>query len=228
MEHKTISNLNSKAWYRLLKVLFGICLLIVLGGYNLIIFSVGVKQVDQNQTTILCNIFKSDPSTKTPFSPASMGISFNASDFPNGQFDYKGYFRGYNDFNILAILKKCAGQDVNHQKTLTYYGDVYNDQKSTEIFNSYGLVGATSLTQAQTDTYNAEYNAYKQETSGLFGVEKAQYLNFSFHMFDITPIFTYNGFLELFFIGNFVILLIFEAARRAFYYIVLGSIRPVK
>ena len=38
----------------------------------------------------------------------------------------------------------------------------------------------------------------------------------------------FGVFIKLFFIGNLIILLIFEAIRRSFYYIVLGSLKPQK
>lgn len=41
-------------------------------------------------------------------------------------------------------------------------------------------------------------------------------------------VFSFLRFIKFFFIGNFIFLLIFEAIRRAFYYIVLGAIRPKK
>ena len=40
--------------------------------------------------------------------------------------------------------------------------------------------------------------------------------------------FDFSSFIQLFIIGNFVTSLIFEAIRRAFYYIVFGSIKPEK
>lgn len=40
--------------------------------------------------------------------------------------------------------------------------------------------------------------------------------------------FDYFNFTQYFFIGNFLVLLLFEAIRRAFYYIVFGSIKPKK
>ena len=75
---------------------------------------------------------------------------------------------------------------------------------------------------------NVDYQNWKQETSSLFGNQKTQYLDFSIKAFDVIPVFTYDSFLELFFIGNIIILIIIEATRRGFYYIVLGSIKPEK
>ena len=43
-EKKTLQYLNSKAWHRLLKVVFGLGILLVLGIYNFIIISDGGKK----------------------------------------------------------------------------------------------------------------------------------------------------------------------------------------
>lgn len=226
MDHKTISHLNSKAWYRLVKVLFGICLLIVLGGYNFVVFSLGTTQVDQKETTIYCNL-NQPGETKPPFSPASVGIAFSNSDFTDNQFDYKNYFVDFNDFAIEAISKQCY-------PTMTT-SDIYSLQEEADILNKLGLIDSQStvvayknLTRSQQEAYNADYNVYQQETSSLFGNEKAKYLDFSHQLFNVTPVFSSTIFWELFLIGNFVILLIFEAIRRIFYYIVLGSLKPGK
>jgi len=128
----------------------------------------------------------------------------------------------------MSIFKGCAGQDAVKLQTISANGDSYDNQKSGEIVNKYDIIGVKDKSQEQLDSLNNDWNAYKKETANMFGNAKAQYLDFSFHMFDITPVFTYNSFLELFFIGNIVILLIFEAIRRGFYYIVLGSIKPEK
>ena len=40
--------------------------------------------------------------------------------------------------------------------------------------------------------------------------------------------FNFSNFIKLFFIGNFIILLIFEAIKRSFYYVVFGSLKPEK
>jgi hypothetical protein len=216
---KTIGHLKSKAWYRLLKVFFTLALLFVLGSYNLIAYSGGIKQVDQDGTTIKCNLYG-----KNTFSPASINISLRASDFNGGQFDYRRFFEGYNDYTVMAILKGCGNP------SLVFTGaDSYDEQRAAEIANSIGgIIGTKDHTQEQITAFTAQMDTYKQQTSNVFGMDKTRYLDFSFKMFDITPVFTYRGFLELFFIGNVVILLFFEVMRRVFYYIVLGSIKPEK
>jgi len=227
MEKKTLNYLNSKIWYRFLKVLFCLAFLIILGVYNLFLFSYGTTQVDQNKTTIYCNL-REPTETKTPFSPASIGVYLSSSDFTNGQFNYKNYFESYNSFAIESIIKRC------YPKTSST-ADIYDVQKEAEIVNQLGLVNSEGVvlqsqdaTQSQLDAYKTDYANYQKETNSLFGTEKAQYLDFSYQLFNITPVFTSKSFWEFFLIGNFVILLIFEVLRRVFYYVVLGSVRPEK
>jgi hypothetical protein len=206
MENKTISYLNGKTWYRLLKVVFIIAFFIVLGCYNVFVFSDGIRQVDQKETIIKCNY------SEKSFTAASVGASFNVSDFDNRQFDYESFYEGYNEVQIGFILTACY---PNSDPSV----DIYDDQKSAELIAKDGFLS---------NAYNEDWNAYEQETSGLFESEKTQYLDFSVRQFDVTPAFTYSRFLWLFFMGNFLTLLIFEAVRRAFYYIVLGSVKPKK
>jgi hypothetical protein len=222
MENKTIGELNKKAWYRFIKALFIIALLIVLGIFNLIAFTTngGVKQIDPSQTTIQCNL-----ADKKTFTAQSINLYLESSDFANGQFNYKNFFEGYNEYKIKAIYKGC------YPKTYTDNTDIYERQKAAEQVNKYGLVwdGNTyTVPQSVSVALGADYNDYIQKTKNLYGSAKMQYLDFSFDMFDITPVFTYNNFLWLFIIGNAIILLIFEAVRRVFYYIVLGRLNPEK
>lgn len=220
---KTIAELNSKVWYRLVKVLFVLCFVIVLAAFNLIEFSSGVRQVDPNQTTIQCNL-----GAKRSFTAKSIGLYLNTGDFPNGEFDYKAYFEGYNDYSIENILNKCY-------PTQTTTRDIYDRQEAADLLDKHGWTALSihpdgvpnSLSQTQKDTLAADFNStYGQETKGLTGNAKARYLAFSSHLFDITPAFAYDAFLRLFFIGNIVILLVFEVVRRGFYYIALGSFKP--
>jgi hypothetical protein len=129
--------------------------------------------------------------------------------------------------------------------------DSYDEQKGAEIENAYGLIGVTpcALTPEQITTLNQatgghedpntcqsqideqtnankDFYAYEQQIKNLFGSEKLQYLDFSFKMFDVTPAFSYSEFVEWLIFGNLALLLVFEAMRRIFYYVVLGSARP--
>lgn len=222
MKNHTISDLNAKAWYRLLKVCFVIAVIIVLGIYNILVFSNGVKQVDENKTAIKCGYGLAD--NEATFSPKDIGITFESSDFVDGKLDYKAFFESFNDYSIGAILKKCYPKST---------GDIYDSQRQVELMSENGFITASgslsdSISPEQMDAYQTGYNSYKQETKYLFANTKASYLDFSYKMFDVTPQFSYTEFLLLFILGNIGFLMGFEVIRRIFYYVVLGSFRPKK
>lgn len=100
-EKKTLQYLNSKAWYRLLKVVFGLCILIALVIFNGIIISDGVKSIDNNKTTISCSY-----DDKKILTPKQIGIELSNYEFKN-RFDYKNFFEGYNNYAIRTIFKNC-------------------------------------------------------------------------------------------------------------------------
>ena len=215
---KTISDLNSKAWYRLLKVFFGLGFLIVLVGFNIIAFSSGIKSVDQDKTTVEC--FYGD---KKVLTAKSINLYLSNNDFVNGQFDYKNYFEGYNDYQIKNIFESC------YQKLPGATTDVFAIQKIYEVWGKDRiLTKADERAPLTQDEINYLDTVTKQISNTYSNTEKAKFLDFSVKLFDIKPIFTYNPFLMLFLIGNFIILFIFEAMRRIFYYIVLGNLKPKK
>jgi hypothetical protein len=139
------------------------------------------------------------------------------------KFDYKYYFTGHNDDDIKKILNACYGDsDVNLQIS------VYDQQKRVEIVNKYGLIGKEK-TKEDLQKFNKDYNEYKQKTENIYTEnEKAKYLDFSVHFFDINPVFTFTRFIEYLLIGNISILLFAELLRRTFYYIITGTLRPKK
>lgn len=221
---KTLEDLNKKWWYRFLKVIFGVSLLVVIAIINVIAFSGEIEKVDESKTFVQCNLGK-----KLSFSAQSMGLSLSSNDFTNSKFDYASYFRGYNDSNIKSILYHCyplRGDDND---------DIYASQKYSELNYKYklidvNLVGENLKSESQIkDTQllrNDFENNYWQKTKNLNDKDKLNYLDFSFSMFDIKPVFSYSDFLKFFLMGNLIALCIFEALRRLFYYIALGKINP--
>ena len=169
---KTISHLNNKAWYRLLKVIFGLIFLIVLGVCNYNIYYDGIKRLDLDKTIVNCNVYdlldNDVPSHQITLK--QVDSYFNNNEFNN--FNYTDYIKNYN-YNALAIANKCQENSKYHFRIVKF---------------------GTSTTP----------------------------------IFIINPTYSYIEFFRLFIIYNFIILFIFEAVRRTFYYIVLGSIKPEK
>jgi hypothetical protein len=206
---KTIGDLNNHAWYRLLKVFFLGSLLIILAILNIINFSGGIQRVDLNKTIVQCNL-----GAKNSFTAQSIGlIMLNSDDFTDGQFNYKSFFEGYNDYGIGIILEKCYPKRPAQ--------DFWDDQKYAELGGIYGFTGTDA-----DNLVNSGFNEYQRQTNGVVGQGKIVYLDFSYKMFDISPVFTSNPFLKSFIFGNIIILLIFEIIRRIFYYIALGNFQP--
>ena len=203
MSNKTLETLNEKVWYRFLKVIFVLAGLIVLGFYNLLIFSDGLTNVSETKTTIQC--LHKDQKT---FTAKQLNISFSNYDFPNGLFNYKNFYEGYNDYKIKAILKGCYDKEVN---------DVYSMQKYYEL----NLQDKTTISRVEFTPIQAMENTYLTS-------EKIKYLDYSFKFFDIKPQFTHSRFIWHLLIGNLIIIVVLEILRRVFYYVILGSIRPKK
>ena len=94
---KTISGLNSRSWYRLLKVLYvGVFLVVVLFGLLLIFDSNQLETtVDNARTTIEC-----DYPVQHNITAADGGVYFMPSDFTDGE---------YNNFNKNAEIQDACG-----------------------------------------------------------------------------------------------------------------------
>lgn len=215
-EKKILSHLNAKAWYRLLKVVFGLCFLLVLVIFNWIIISEGVKSVDNGKTTISCTY-----GDKKILTPKQIGLELSNYEFKDG-FNYKNFFEGYNDYAIKTIFKNCY-QPTNDDI------DVFAAQKVYEVWGNDRL----SIKKDERPPLTETEKKYLDEIipkieNSYINSDKTKYLDYSVKLFDIKPVYTYSKFIKYFVVGNLLILFFFEILRRAFYYIVLGSIIPKK
>lgn len=213
---KTINELNSRAWYRLLKVVYGLLFLLILVVFNWIIVSDGIKSIDNNKTTISCAY-----GNKKVLTSQQIGIELSNYQFRDG-FNYKNFFEGYNDYAIKTIFKNCY-QPTNDDI------DVFAAQKVYEVLGNDRL----SIKKDDRPPLTEAEKKYLDETipkieSSYINSDKTKYLDYSVKLFEIQPVFTYGKFLKYFIFGNLLILFLFEILRRAFYYVVLGSIRPQK
>ena len=213
---KSISDLNNKAWYRLLKVFFGLCAVLVLGVFNFIIMSDGIKSVDNDKTLVSCAY-----GDKETFTPKQIGVELSNYQLKDG-FDYKNFFEGYNDYAIKAIFKNCykqANDDI----------DVFAAQKVYEVWGNDRLMVKKEQRPPLTDS-EIKYldEIIPKIESSYINSDKAKYLDYSIKLFDIKPVYSYSKFIKYFVVGNILILFFFEAIRRTFYYIVLGSVKPKK
>ena len=208
MNKKTISYLNSKIWYRFLKVVFCFSILASILIFNgFLIMIEGIKNIDNDKTLIYC-LYKD----KKVFSPKQINITLSADYLKNG-FNYQDFFEGDNIYITKAILQECYGRDVSLY-------DIYVIQRLYEIMKN----------KKELSEEDERYLWFEIEkiTEGFKtnSQKSAEYLDYSVKLFDIKPVYSYAKFIKLFIMGNTIILLFFEALRRVFYYIVLGTIRP--
>lgn len=204
MENKTISYLNSRVWYRLLKVTFVVGFLIVLGGFNFVFFGTAKKlPLDQSRTIIQCNFnnYKS-------FSPASIGLYLENLDM----YWIRDYMSYENNSKIHKITDQCAG--ILKISDLSPGSFKVISQPNTSASGS-------------SDFSNLSFRDKIKPVSNGFDFSKGIPVENN-NLFDIKPVFIYGSFVKYFFAGNLLILLVFEFLLRAFYYIVLGTIRPKK
>ncbi|MBP9855882.1 MAG: hypothetical protein KBC48_01040 [Candidatus Pacebacteria bacterium] len=215
-EKKTLQHLNSKVWYRLLKVVFGLCVLLVLGIYNFIIISDGVKNIDNDKTVIFCTY-----GDKKILTPNKIGIELSNYEFRNG-FDYKNFFEGYNDYTIKSIFKSCYPQSNDDI-------DIFAAQRVYEVVGHDNLMIREEGRPPLTDDQKKYLDEIIPKIEGNYiNINKSKYLDYSIKLFDIKPSYTYIEFIKYFVLGNLLILFFFEVLRRVFYYILVGSIKPKK
>lgn len=254
---KSIAELNKKMWFRFIKVVYALALLLALAFYNLLNFAYGVERLDLGATKIICNISNNEAG-QTQTTAKEVGAYFSKTDFPNGEFDYQNYFEGYNEFSISKIMEFCI-------PTMNKEEDVYLAQfmievladDDSQLFKEYladpditsqGKANARKVL-AENDPQNVlamgmiigQKYPYLLESldekldarfesinSAYVNSEKASYLTFGVKVFEVVPSISPLQFIFYLLIGNAVVLAIFEAIRRAFYYIVLGSFKPKK
>lgn len=213
METKTISYLNSKVWYRFVKVIYILFFVLLFAINNSVAFSYRA-QLNYDKTLITCHI---GTEGQKSFSLGESGAGFSSSNFDN--YTYKSFFQNTeNESGIELIVNRCTGVDFRNLPTDSVYGDllqsVYDIQRYRDIAKD-----------------NPTFTAQQMQTK--FSQDKASdplnlNLSYGHPLFDITPKFDTNIFLEYLIIGNLAIALAFVVGQRIFYYIVLGTLMPKK
>ena len=174
--------------------------------------SEGIERLDKDKTLIYCN-----GGDKRVLTARQAGVYFSDYEFIKG-FDYKKFYEGYSsEYKIKDILRACYD-------TVPKYN---NDEDIYLMQRVYEIVGFKDNPKKYDEDYLEEQfiimtEGYKSKD------QKKSYLDYSIHLFDIKPAYTYKDFVLYSLITNFSILLIFEVLRRVFYYIVLGTIKPKK
>ena len=205
MKMKTISHLNSKVWYRLLKVIFVIIIILTVGAeLKLLKLEWGVKKMDSSQTIVYCT----------------------QQDKKTGNYN-KATFRGYDsDWVVDSEQIKAIDDSFNYEKYIN------SDDNVAVLILSY-CYGFESYNDAGITKIRTEYNSNNKVGSDIDKYIKIAggQLNFKEKLFDIKPIYyIYYDYTGLLFKTALILLtlILFEVVRRIFYYIVLGSIKPEK
>ena len=222
---KTLKDLNTKIWYRLLKVLYLVFLFwVLIIGILLSIFEEWVS-IDKNETKIIC-YSREDPLFLFP----DKHISFNWQkinnlylsnyNFKQKKLDYK-YFINYNDRISSEIVINCINENrKNEQDFIPKYNfnssDIYYFQKSLELKYWENSVDEEKY-EEELEIFS-KLDVYRQKHS----------LNYSVQLFDIIPKYKYGLFILLIIWYTLWVLLFFELIRRIFYYIVLWTLFPKK
>lgn len=108
MENKTLSHLNSKVWYRFIKVSYLFFFLIIILITNGLMIDDGIGKLDLDKSMIYCT-----QKDKRILTATQAGVLLSNIDFQNG-FDYEKYFeKDYNENNIKNIFKACYDIDVD-------------------------------------------------------------------------------------------------------------------
>jgi hypothetical protein len=197
--------LRSKAWYRLLKVLFVVFLLISLAIYNLIIqHDNQFKDIDIKKSEIICHrgvhsyVDAQDTYHFTNrkgmyFDEIGIGTSDISEYLYGGIFDYERYFREQNPSDILKVIEKCDQQTARYR------------------------------------TIIPSFDVEKLRANGHNNHEIIKYLITAFaneRLLDFNIVHKLS--IKYLIIGNLIILALFELLRRIFYYVVLGTFVPRK
>ena len=220
---KTLSYLNSKVWYRFLKVLFSLSFLLIFVTYNIVIYSEGTKRLDVERTVIQCNI----PYTvnKIPDGYRQLNLKETSLDsYWSLAYvsDYKDFYSNtFNESRVKNILSKCSGvKDLDQIDTK--FWQAFSDIKNDSATNPEAAALYNSVTSPSED-------GHMTISKSVFArLTLDDLLTYKSHQFDIKPAYSYSEFLEYFIFGNIIILLLSQMVIRLFYYIILGSIRPKK
>lgn len=204
---KTISDLEKKKGYRLLKVFYGIIVIIVM---IVMISDFELKQVNLNKTIVYCQY-----QDKKVLTLKNIGISLYPQDFIKGKFDYKYFFSNGNGSKIISIIQKCYIPRIDN------YTDEFVLQRRYEIQGF----------KSENKAYSESYLKSELEKIGKYSLtneEKVAYLDFSMKFFDINPVFDYVSWIKNLLLAILIIIVITIVLSRIVYYVVLWSFTPKK
>jgi hypothetical protein len=224
----TIKELNSKWWYRLVKVVCIICaLLLIIIGSIIIYFGVtDNKTLDYKQTLITC--------TKSGMSVPLQDVSKKIEDYkvpiPSNALqaiinkEQPTYFDIFALYLAATPVNPNASDAFNQQFQALCSTDIVVMKDGSQKVIPYDTVTNMDLTNVSTvDGKPLDY----EKTTPRLPIDFFSIPFNSYKIFIVTEnhIAKATSFIALWILA---ILVIFEAIRRTFYYIVLGSFKPKK
>jgi hypothetical protein len=224
---KTLSYLNSKTWYRFLKVIYCAVFLIIVIIVMLMVWSgYNVKEVDYKNSIIICTPNDTSVSNQPHIQIPLDQIESEASYYDLLALQYGGddltslnnKFRDACMINIVTMKDGTNNLVASGQRVTLNQNQILkiNDQPFSPVNLEQQIYTMQELL-AQT----SNISPLKLNLSAFKLVGK----NYSLSIVKT------NNLLQTIFyflIWFFVVIFIFEILRRAFYYIVLGSIKPSK
>lgn len=210
---KTITDLNSKWWYRLIKVTYVFIFISIFVIWNYIISIDGVKEVDSRGTLIICTL----DNNKT-INLEDTGVYFSYNELRN--FNYKNFFKN-NTSDVQTILGACRkGESFTYEGKTIYSKGIFstNDVYRIQATND------SKLPNGKNKLDNVPFS----EQLYFSNTDFEDYINYNTHLFEIKPKYSYSKFINSFIIGNLLIIFAFILLRILFYYVLLGKIKPTK
>ena len=212
MDNKNIAYLNSKVWYRLVKVLFIGLFVFVFSVYNFAVFSGGIRTLDLEKTLVTCN---SEESQGKTFNLKDAGLYLTANQMIG--YNYTNFYTNQNDADAVdTILTVCSVRGVDFTKVPDW-------DRQTQRFldqNNYNMDIVMKEIEASSSP------SYLQHLKPLPDINSPEF--YHAHLFDISPAYSYTKFVEYFLIGNLIIMSVFFLMRSLFFYIVLGKLQPAR
>lgn len=215
MKIKTLAELQQKGWYRLIKVLFVLSLLLTYGVTVGAIVISASPTVDHQKTQIRCLLGNG----KT-FTADDLGLYLTTSDFTDSKtFDYKRFFERYysTEYDVRDILEACSTQE-------------YPDFSNANIFKMQASVEVKYDDSIPDTAKTEELTKRNQAIDRNYGSDSVKFLSFEPQIFSIEPAYTDNTATASgqVLIATVVIFGAFELIRRIFYYVLLGTWTPNK
>lgn len=205
---KTITELNNKWWYRLIKVIYTVLFITIFIIYNYIISINGIREIDTEKTVITCN-----QNNYKKMILEKIGIYLSPQELKN--YNYENFFKE-NNYKVQTIIGTCDK------------GEPYTVEGRT--FISKGIVSADDVYRFQAMGDSKEKLDALPFSSWIeFNTtDWEKYITYKTHLYEIEPSFSYSKFIYNFVLGNLIILISYILLQGIFYYVIIGNFKPRK